>query len=270
MVRLLDPTFRSIDVRVLAVRIEHEWKAAAAVVSLTRAPLEDVEDQHARLLKRQADIKAPRCTLLVSGLPGARLPSLLEDLGQGFVRVNDQRLLLGNGREQPWRPVKGGRMFGSHYVTRGNEDRQFSRYLYSIRTGRSAEELLADAGVDPGRLGLASWVEINTWLECGYFDPNCVTAVNLELICPVYAALLDVPSISASNFVVQGEVHGALQANLLARGRVLRNDREALRSTAIPVPRPARTDDLNAFYLVYASRADHPRACRSRRDPAHV
>jgi len=138
-------------------------------------------------------------------------------------------------------------MKGSHRLSVPDEDGFFPRYLYGIQTGRVAEEVFADAGVDPSHLQFESWQELDAWIGFPYFDPNKKTRINLQLAFPIYAALDRNPIAPGGVLHLTARAHGHLQGQLRGRARVQAGDQSWKGSPPLAIPPPEHPEGINTF-----------------------
>lgn len=180
---VLCPTFRSLDMRAMAVKVNEQWRLVAGIIAASRADPADVQRLHADLLRRSRPPESDRFRILFEASSAQqRLNALLEEIDAGKIVIDGLTLDLGFNIE---RPIRTQSIEGNVQLSYQSESGLFQRYSYSLRTLRTngpAQDLLANAVGDPSNIGLVGWPDLNFWLgEISYFQPQQPTQAGLEL-----------------------------------------------------------------------------------------
>ncbi len=216
MLPVLLPTFRSFDLRVIAVELDGRWVLVGGLVAASRFDPEDIKSRHAVLMQRARPPDTKNFRILFDAWPIEQSDVLLNSIDNGSIRLCDIDLLL--AAERPWAPIREQRMLGTYVLSSDLEDKLFRRYVYSVRAADSAEQFLAAARLDPSTLRQASWADLNFWLEAPYFNNNQETAVYLQLSWAVYAALKNTVAITNGEATAEVVVHPELRSRASVRG----------------------------------------------------
>lgn len=172
---------------------------------------------------------------------------ILRNLDRGVLILNRRRLVVGGEEKHPWSPLRQQTMYHNHRYSTDSESLRFPRYTYSIQAG-TAENLLSEAGVAPSDLRLGSWSDLNYWLGAELVQSGGNSTITLALDFPVYAALVDPPTLRGPTAIVQGEAHGRMQGSLSAQAAIRRNDK-LITFRTLYVPPSENADATNRFDL---------------------
>jgi hypothetical protein len=213
---VLLPTFRSFDLRAVAVELSGQWTLVGGLIAASRFSPEEIKARHAILMQRSKPPETEHFKILFDAWPMEQADALLNGIDHGSIRVCDVDLLL--AAERPWAPIRDQKMLGAYVLSSDLEDKLFRRYVYSVRAADSAEKLLTAAHLDPSTLRQASWADLNFWLEVPYFDGNRGTAVYLQLSLTVYVALQEAVSIADGQATAEVVVHSRLRPHISVRG----------------------------------------------------
>lgn len=154
VVGVLSPTFRSLDLRLVIARIRGKWTIVAGVLAATNAPELDVRRQHHLLLKERGPLKSSSFAVVMNALPSDQLWPVLDQLSTGQIVVERRTLTIGSGKPE-FQPLRRYKLRGGHGALLPPEFGRFPRYAFGLPTKRTAEELLAEAGLEPASVGLS-------------------------------------------------------------------------------------------------------------------
>lgn len=85
----LSATYKSIDIRLGAMREKTAWINGIAVLRLSRKPVDEIRNHHTKLLDRFGHVKTEHFRVDLMALPFSAWPQLLKDCSEGILRLGD-------------------------------------------------------------------------------------------------------------------------------------------------------------------------------------
>src|SRR5689334_20585254 len=91
---VVTPTFRSLDIRISAARIEGAWKVAAGTLVARHSTVAAVEETHSRLEETLGVPHAEGFMFSLSAAPAGELHDLLQGVSDGVFVVGGNSFIL--------------------------------------------------------------------------------------------------------------------------------------------------------------------------------
>jgi hypothetical protein len=228
-------SYRSVDIRTLAVKPDSEWTNAITVIYPTLVERDMLVEDQKRLEETMQKIGVAKVThakFLRELITSEALPDLVAQMSKGTFTIDNQSIRLREGYDRS-------QIFDCERHTLGIREYPVSGYYIFAKD--SAESFMGNLKLENDFLSVGQHI---LEFACNWLELSSLTlAFNAILALPMYVSLLSVKYPGDGNVLLQVKVHGSLVPRFRLILSLERLDGRVNRS----VPLETFADNLSSF-----------------------